>query len=407
MKFIKNLHCALQRFSKREQCIILGVSGIISLFIIAKLFFGISHESNHHKDGKNQVPTVRVEYVKKSDIPLYLMALGTVTPTTSVTIRTQINGQLLRVLFKEGQLVKKGDLLAEIDSRTYDAQLLQYEGQITKDKALLENAQLDLERYKNLVKKEAISKQILDTQMSLVHQYEGTVKSDQGLIDTVKLNQTYCKITAPIAGRVGLQLIDPGNYVQTSDSQGIVVLNNINPISVVFSLPEDNLPQILHHIDRVTQLKVEAFDRGQTQLLATGTLESIDNQVDTTTGTVKFRAQFDNQKNELFPNQFVNIRLLVETLKDELTIPTAAIQQNHKGSFIYKLNNDNTVSMVSIVLKTTNGNDSAITGAIMAGERVVVDGTDKLRDGSVVTLSVAEGANTPSKKTEMSHKKHA
>jgi len=407
MKFLKILHFLRQRFSKMERYIILGFTVIIIIFVAIKIFFGASHESGHHKDGKNQVQTVRVESVKKSDIPIYLQALGTVTPVTSVTIRTQINGQLLRVLFREGQLVKKGDVLAEIDSRTYDAQLLQHEGQITKDKALLENAHLDLERYKNLVKKEAISKKILDTQISLVHQYEGTVKSDQGLIDTAKLNQTYCKITAPIAGRVGLRLIDPGNYIQTSDSQGIVVLNDVDPISVVFSLPEDNLQQIMHHLDHLTKLKVEAFDRGKIQLLAVGTLESVDNHVDTSTGSVKFRARFDNHKNQLFPNQFVNIRLLVETLKGELIVPTAAIQKNHKGAFIYKLNNDNTVSMVSVVLKTTNGNDSAITGAVAAGERVVVDGTDKLRDGSTVMLSAEEGARTPSEKTDTTHNKHA
>ena len=380
-----NAFCASFLRLPRKQQQIITVAGALFLILVLKSVFSTS-PLGHQKDGKTQIQTVRVERVKKGDMPIQVMALGTVTPTTSITIRTQINGQLLRVLFKEGQLVQQGDLLAEIDSRLYTAQLLQYEGQIARDKALLENAQLDLERYKNLAKKEAISKQILDTQVSLVHQYEGTVKSDQGLIDTAKLNQTYCKITAPIAGRVGLRFVDQGNYVQTTDSKGLVIINTIDPISVVFSIPEDDVPHVVEAM-HTAALNVEAYDRGQKQLLATGVLETVDNQIDLTTGTVKLRAIFANQNNSLFPNQFVNMRLLVGMLRNEMIIPTVAIQHSPDGLFVYKLNKDNTVNRVSVVLKAANGNDSAVSGLLLVDDVVVVEGTDKLREGMVVICS--------------------
>ncbi len=356
------------------------------------------------------LPTVQTEKLKKMDIPVYLSALGTATPTTSVTVRTQINGQLLRVFFEEGHLVKQGDVLAEIDSRIYDAQLLQYEGQISKDKSLLENALLDLERYKNLAKKGAVSKQTLDTQASLVHQCEGTVKSDQGLIDGAKLKQTYCKITAPVSGRVGLRLVDPGNYVQTTDSKGLVVLNVVNPISVVFSLPESHLKKLLDKSQDSKKLVVEALDQNQKNTIATGTLDSMDNQVDLSTGTVKLRALFDNPHDVLFPNQFVNVNVLIDTLKNQWVVPTTAIQKTPNGTLVYKLNPDQTVTAVPVVIKATYNDVTAIqedaiqsasgTSGPSAGnpvqgkftdhDSVIVDGMDKIKDGSRVHVSESQ-----------------
>lgn len=393
---VKNRYAWYQKRSFKQKRFVVGI-GIFLIFCLLKVLFSASHNGKKKdKVGRNQVPTIKAEAVKKGDVPIYLMALGTITPAESVTIRTQINGQLLKILFTEGQKVKAGDLLAEIDSRIYEAQLQQYEGQFTKDKSLLDNAKLDLERYQNLLKKEAVSKQVLDTQASLVHQLEGTVKSDQGLIDTVKLNQTYCKIKAPISGLIGFRFVDQGNYVQVSDAKGLAVINTITPITVVFSLPEDNVQQVLKAMAQKAKIKVEAFDRGQNKLLATGTLESIDNQVDSSTGTVKFKAFFDNKDAQLFPNQFVNVRVLINTLSNETVIPTAAIQHSPTGNYVYKLGKENIVSVVPISLKTTHENNSAIDSKLIIDDLVITEGTDKLRDG----MTVMQAGEKPSHFTE-------
>ncbi|MBY0281903.1 MAG: MdtA/MuxA family multidrug efflux RND transporter periplasmic adaptor subunit [Alphaproteobacteria bacterium] len=388
MSSLENLYAHFLRFYTRQRQTVQIIGGVLIVSLVYILFFHSSDQAKRHsRKGDKQSPTVLIAAIKKNDIPVYLTALGTVTPAETVTIKTQINGQLMRVLFQEGQLVKAGDLLAEIDSRPYTAQLLQYEGQLAKDIALLENAKLDLERYKTLVKQDAISKQVLDTQVSLVQQYEGTVKSDQGLIDAAKLNQTYCKIVSPITGRAGMLSVDPGNYVQTTDPNGLVVINNINPIFVVFSIPEDNLQTILKQMNGGAKLKVEAHNRDQNKLLATGTLATVDNQIDTTTGTIKFKALFENNDNSLFTNQFVNVRLLVNTLRDSMIVPTAAVQHGAKGAFIYKLKEDHTVTIIPVVIKTVNGNETAIEGKISPGENIVVEGTDKLNEGTMVTVS--------------------
>jgi len=342
--------------------------------------------NSKNKRGGQPLPVVTAKAFIK-DVPVYLNALGGVTPTYSVTIHTQINGILIAVNFKEGQMVKKGDLLAQIDPRPYQAQLIQFQGQLQRDKALLANALIDLKRYQTLWKQDSVSQQVLATQQSLVEQDKGTVKIDQGQIDATKVNLIYCNITAPMDARVGLRLVDPGNYVQTSDTTGIAVLNMLNPITVIFTIPEDNIPQVLNKITSDKQLVVQAYDRQQTTLLDTGKVLTIDNQVDPTTGTVRIRAQFPNTKNQLFPNQFVNVRMLINTLHNVVMVPTAAIQYSAKGgSYVFIVNEDDTVKEQNVKIGITAGENTVVLSGLSAGETVVTEGADKLTDGAKVTL---------------------
>jgi multidrug efflux system membrane fusion protein len=334
---------------------------------------------------------------EKGDMPVVLSGLGTVTPLAMVTIRTQINGQLIEVAFKEGQMVNKGDFLAQIDPRPYQVALEQAQGQLAKDQALLKNAELDLTRYRTLVAQNSIARQTADTQVSVVQQNRGTVQADQAQVDTQKLNLTYCRIVAPVGGRVGLRQVDPGNYVQTSDPNGIVVITQLQPISAIFTLPEDSLQAVLRRVRSGETLAVTAFDRSGTTRLDTGRLDTMDNQIDTSTGTVKLRATFDNRDQMMFPNQFVNIQLLVDTLRGATLVPNAAVQRGAPGTFVYVVKPDETVAAQPVTLGPADDKRVVITKGLEQGQLVVTDGADRLKDGAKVRVSqnAAAGAAQP------------
>ena len=335
---------------------------------------------------------VAVATAQKGDMPIIFNALGTVTSLATVTVKTQINGQLSLVAFQEGQLVHQGDLLAVIDPRPYQAALDQAQGNLLHDQALLTNAEVDLKRYRTLVAQDSIATQQLDTQAALVRQYQGTVRADQATVDNAKLNLTYCHITSPITGRVGLRQIDQGNYVQTSDANGLVVITQVQPITVIFTLPEDNLQAVLKQLRAGATLKVTAFDRSQSTQLAVGNLMTIDNQIDVTTGTFKLRALFDNPDETLFPNQFVNVELLVNTEQNVVLVPSSAIQRGAPGTFVYAVEPDSTVKVEAVKLGASANDQVAIASGLDVGARVVVDGADKLRDGAKVTVPDPQAA---------------
>lgn len=341
------------------------------------------------------LPVVAAD-VSKGEVKVTYDALGAVTPLATITVKSQVNGQLMRVGFQEGQIVHQGDFLAQIDPRPFEAALKQAEGALARDQALLEEARLDQKRYERLVAQDSIAQQQFDSQRALVHQYEGTVKIDQGVVDTAKVNLLYTHITAPVTGRVGLRLVDPGNYVQTSDAGGVVVITQIDPISVIFSVPEDNEPQIMARMMAGATLEVAAFDRSGTTLLATGKVTTIDNQIDPVTGTVKLRALFDNKDFKLFPSQFVNARLLIDTLHDAVVVPSAAILRGAPGTYVYVINSDNTVNVRVVTVGPSQGERQSILAGLEPGASVVVDGSDKLREGAKVTLPRAADAG-PSK----------
>jgi multidrug efflux system membrane fusion protein len=322
----------------------------------------------------------------KGEINIIYNALGTVTPMASVTVKTQINGKLMQVAFQEGQMIGKGDLLAIIDPRPYELALTQAQGQLLKDQALLKQAQNDLGRYQTLLKQDSIAQQTVADQAQLVRQYEGAIKSDQGVVDNAKLNIEYCHIVAPLSGRVGLRQVDAGNYVTAGDTNGIVVITEVQPITTLFSLPEDDLPSIMKQLSTGSTLPVTAFDRGNTKQIAAGNLVAVDSQIDTTTGTVKMRAQFDNKDGALFPNQFVNVRVLADVLKDATVIPTSAIQRGAPGTFVYVVKPDQTVAVQAVTIGPSEGEKVSIQSGISVGDQVVTDGADKLRDKSKVVL---------------------
>ncbi|WP_415262599.1 MdtA/MuxA family multidrug efflux RND transporter periplasmic adaptor subunit [Pseudomonas chlororaphis] len=340
---------------------------------------------------------VRVAPATRGDFPLYYKALGTVTALNTINVRSRVAGELVKVAFEEGQMVKAGDLLAEIDPRPYQNALLQAEGTLLQNQAQLKNAQVDYERYRGLYAQDSIAKQTLDTAAALVGQYQGTVKTNQAAVNDAKLNLEFTRIRAPITGRVGLRQLDVGNLVAANDTTALAIITQTQPISVAFTLPENNLSRVLERYRSGAKLPVEAWDRGDQTLQASGVLQSLDNQIDTTTGTLKFKARYENRDQVLFPNQFVNVRVLADTLKNVVLAPSAAIQFGTNGTFVYALDGDNKVKVRQLQVGDSNGDSTVIKAGLEAGDRVVLEGTDRLKDGSEVEVvnSTEEVPTTP------------
>ena len=376
-----------------RRILLVGAAVLLVLFIVW-FCSPAKDETTSGRNGKNGAPTaVGAATVKTGDIHIYLNGLGTVTPKNAVVVHSRVDGQLMHVLFQEGQEVKAGDLLAEIDPRPYQAQLDQASGQLMRDQALLKDAEINLKRYQELFTQDSIAKQQMDTQESLVKQYKGAVKADQGVVDNAKVQLVYTQITSPINGRIGLRQVDPGNIVHAGDANGIAVVTQLQPITVIFSLPEDNIPIVMKRIQDSNPLIVEAWSRDGKTKLATGMLLAVDNQVDVTTGTVKFKSQFHNEDNMLFSNQFVNVHMLLDTQKNAVLIPSAAVQRGTQGTFTYVVN-DKAVVLQKITVGATEGENVAVTSGLKAGDVVVVDGSDSLRDGAKIKIATLDGKPT-------------
>lgn len=347
-------------------------------------------------NGRGDRPTpVSLFELKTGDIRVTVPALGNVVPRNQVTVRSRVDGQLLALKFTEGQPVRAGELLAQIDPEPFKATLEQARGQLARDAALLRNAKIDLDRYKGLLAQDSIARQQVDTQEALVRQYQGTVQADEGTLKSAELQLSYTSITAPIAGRAGLRTVDPGNMIKASDTAGLVTIAQVSPITAVFSVPEDRLPAVMQRVRERKGLKVEAWDRDMKVLLATGELLAVDSQIDTTTGTVRLKAAFANKDGSLFPNQFVNVRMLLDTLTGVVTVPTAAVQQGAKGSYVYRLGADSKVAAVPVKLGPVDAGMAAVDSGLAVGDKVVVDGLDKLKDGAQVEAIDPKAVDAP------------
>ena len=388
-----NVATVASRAWRRAKRILIILSAAIVLIASAWWLIGRPISERPGRRSTEAATVVRLGTVSRADVPVTLEGLGTVTALSTVVIKTQISGKLTEVGFKEGQSVKKGDFLAQIDPRPYQAALDQAKGQLARDEALLAAAKIDLARYEKLMTQNSIARQQVDTQRALVLQDEAIVRSDKANVENATLNLNYCHILSPSEGRVGLRLVDPGNYVQASDPNGIAIITQMQPISVIFTVPQDAIPQFIKKLRAGEALAVLAFNRSNSAQLATGSLTTVDNQIDTTTGTVKLRASFANEGEALFPNQFVNVKLIVDTLKDATVAPTAAIQVGAPGSYVYVANSNATVSVRPIKVGPSNGDSVAVLDGLAAGDKVVVDGVDRLRDGAKIRVSEAADHN--------------
>jgi membrane fusion protein, multidrug efflux system len=403
----------IQRFSHfiRRHWVIIIVTIVI---VIGGIIFIRSNMTGKKSlDGNQHPQPVTAVMTNKTDFDVYLKGLGTVIPTNTVTVKSQVSGQLMSVRFKEGQHVNKGDLIAEIDPRPFQVQLMQAEGQLARDQAFLKNAEHDLAQYKQLIAQDSIAAQQVTTQEALVKQYLGVIETDKGQIANAKLQLTYANVIAPITGRAGLRQVDPGNMVQVNDANGIVVITQLQPITVVFSVPQDNLTILLKRWTAgTTNLPVQAYDQEGKVLLVSGKLLAVDNQIDTTTGTIKLKAVFDNKDNKLFPNQFVNVRLKVDTLRDATVMSSAAVQRGSIGTFAYMVKDDKTVTVRMLKLGPAEGDNVVVMEGLVPGESVVTVGGDKLREGTKVEIMTPDGKgksghrektnNSPGQKTRQS-----
>ncbi|MDH0630967.1 MdtA/MuxA family multidrug efflux RND transporter periplasmic adaptor subunit [Pseudomonas mosselii] len=383
--------------------------GPLILLLVALLAWWLWPAATVHKEGggkglgmggrpgfgaSTEAVPVRVEPVRVGDFPLYYKALGTVTATNTVNVRSRVAGELVKVHFKEGQQVKAGDLLAEIDPRSYRIALQQAEGTLAQNQAQLKNAQVDLARYKGLYAEDSIAKQTLDTAEAQVGQFQGLVKTNQAQVNEARLNLEFTQIRAPISGRVGLRQLDLGNLVAANDTTALVIITQTQPISVAFTLPETQLDTVLARYRSGASLPVEAWDRGDQKLQSTGVLGSLDNQIDVATGTLKFKGTFQNTDHALFPNQFVNVRLLADTLKQVVLAPAAAIQFGNDGTFAYVVNAENTINVRKLKVGASDGENTVIVEGLAAGERLVLEGTDRLREGTKVDV-VEDSSQVP------------
>ncbi len=361
-------------------CLLAIIAAVVAARIVGR------HAGGGQKAVAGPAVPVTAASAKRADFNIYIIGLGTVTPIATVAVHTRVDGQLMEVLYKEGQTVENGALLAVLDTRPFEAALLQAEGQLARDAAQLIQARIDLERYRALWAVDSIAKQQYDLQLSLVGQLEGAVKSDQGVVETARVNIIYCRITSPVAGKVGLRLVDPGNIVHTTDTNGIVVITQLHPMTVIFPIAEDSLPRVRAKLASGGVLHVDAYDRDMTHKLASGRLLTIDNQIDTTTGTVRLRAIFPNEDDSLFPNQFVNARLLIERVSQALVVPAAALQHGPAGTFVYAVRQDMTVAVAPVTAGAIQGGEAWIKAGLAPGDLVVTEGVDRLRQGARVEL---------------------